>query len=203
MVPGPLLTVTISEAAKKGFWVGPKMIAGHAVLEAVFLIILLSGFGPFLNNNIIIGIVGIFGTIVLSFISFGMFSSIKKINEESLFGAVKSNSKIFSNEIIAGVIMSIANPFWTIWWLTIGLGYISLSQNFGFKGIFFFFIGHILADLLWYSVVSFLISTLLISEKRKLLSIRIYKIIMIVCGIVLTIFSAWFGYTGIGKLVNT
>jgi threonine/homoserine/homoserine lactone efflux protein len=202
LVPGPLLTVTISESAKKGFWVGPKMIAGHAILEIALLILLLSGFGPFLNNNIIIGIIGIFGTIVLSFISVGMFLSVKKINEESLFGTNKKDEKKFSNDIIAGIIMSIANPFWTIWWLTIGLGYISFSQEFGFKGIAFFFTGHILADFLWYSVVSFLISNFLISEKRKMLSIQIYKIIMIVCGVVLTAFSAWFGYTGIARLAN-
>ena len=202
LVPGPLLTVTIGESAKKGFWVGPKMIAGHAILEIIFLIILLSGFGPFLNNNLVIGIVGIFGTAVLIFIAFGMLSSLKTVTEESLFHNLKTGDKNNSNPVIAGIIMSVANPYWTIWWLTIGLGYISTSKEFGFIGITFFFIGHILADLLWYSLVSFLVSKFLISESRILLSIKIYKIIMLICGIALTGFSVWFGYTGIGKLIN-
>ena len=37
MMPGPLLTVTISESPRKGFITGPLLILGHAVLEVALV----------------------------------------------------------------------------------------------------------------------------------------------------------------------
>jgi len=50
--------------------------------------------------------------------------------------------------------MSVANPYWIIWWATIGLGYILYSWRFGFWGIASFFSGCILSDMAWYSLVA-------------------------------------------------
>ena len=33
LMPGPLLTVTVGEAARRGFWAGPLIMVGHALLE--------------------------------------------------------------------------------------------------------------------------------------------------------------------------
>jgi threonine/homoserine/homoserine lactone efflux protein len=33
LLPGPLLTVTISESARRGFKAGPLLITGHGLLE--------------------------------------------------------------------------------------------------------------------------------------------------------------------------
>ena len=41
--------------------------------------------------------------------------------------------------------MSAANPYWLIWWLTIGRGYDMFSMKYGWLGVALFFIGHILA----------------------------------------------------------
>jgi threonine/homoserine/homoserine lactone efflux protein len=54
----------------------------------------------------------------------------------------------------SGIFLSLANPYWLIWWLTIGLGYVIFAAKFGLVGVFLFFAGHILADLAWYTLVS-------------------------------------------------
>jgi len=48
----------------------------------------------------------------------------------------------------------VANPYWIIWWATIGLGYILYSWLFGFWDIASFFSGCILSDMAWYSLVA-------------------------------------------------
>jgi hypothetical protein len=42
LMPGPLLTATISECSQRGFIAGPLLITGHAILELVLVIALLS-----------------------------------------------------------------------------------------------------------------------------------------------------------------
>ena len=47
LMPGPLLTATISESSRRGFWAGPLMIAGHAILELALVVALSWGFPVF------------------------------------------------------------------------------------------------------------------------------------------------------------
>jgi len=50
MMPGPLLTITISESSQRGFFIGPALILGHAILELILVIALLFGLAPFFKN---------------------------------------------------------------------------------------------------------------------------------------------------------
>ena len=51
LMPGPLLTVTVSESSRRGAHVGPMMIFGHSLLELALVIALLSGLAPFLVRD--------------------------------------------------------------------------------------------------------------------------------------------------------
>ena len=192
LVPGPLLTYTITKSLEKGWFAGPMIIIGHGILEICMLIILILGLSPILNNSLIIGIISILGMIILLFISIGMFKTLK---EKEIDFYQKKEFKFKNNLIIFGIIMSLSNPFWFIWWVTIGINYITLSIKYKILGVLLFFIGHILADFLWYSIVS-----LSIHKSKKFINIILYKIIISVCASLLIIFSLWFGYTGILKL---
>lgn len=52
LMPGPLLTATISESSERGFIAGPMMIAGHAILELGLVIALLAGMAPFFSSRL-------------------------------------------------------------------------------------------------------------------------------------------------------
>ena len=82
-----------------------------------------------------------------------------------------------------------------IWWATIGLGYILYSRQFGLRGIGFFFAGHILADLSWYSFVS-----AAVTRGRHFLNDRLYRGILSLCAVFLVVFACSFLYAGIEKL---
>lgn len=189
LMPGPFLTATISESSKRGFLAGPMMILGHGILELVLVIALILGLGPFLTNDTVFGVIALSGAFILLWMAFGMFRSLPSLQ----FGTGDDGEKRGSL-VTTGILMSLANPYWTIWWATIGLGYIIHSQAFGLPGVLLFFIGHILADLVWYSTVSFSIS-----KGKAFVSIPVYRGIIGVCACFLVVFAVYFGYSGFEK----
>jgi threonine/homoserine/homoserine lactone efflux protein len=191
LMPGPLLTVTISESSRRGFITGPLLIAGHAILELVLLAALLLGLAPFFQQSAVFVTTAIFGALILFWMAIGMFRSLP-----SLQLSWKTDDKRKNHPMISGILMSVANPYWIIWWATIGLGYIMYSWQFGFWGIAFFFTGHILADLAWYSLVS-----AAVAGGRHFLTDRVYRGLIAFCAVFLVVFACYFVYAGLEKLM--
>ena len=79
LMPGPVLTVTISESSRRGFWAGPLIILGHAALELTVVILLLLGLGPYLRNDVVFIVVGLSGALILVWMAFTMLRSIPSL----------------------------------------------------------------------------------------------------------------------------
>ncbi len=189
LMPGPLLTVTIVHSVKKGFIAGPLIILGHMILELSLLVGIVLGIQRFLLMSNIIKVIFIIGGAILIAMGIDFIINYKKnfIHTEKT-----SFNKVSSNSILSGIFVSLANPYWIIWWITIGLGYVIKALKYKFLGIAVFFAGHILADLSWYSFVSFTVS-----KGRKFLKDKVYHTIILVCGFLLVLFGIWFLYEGI------
>ncbi len=190
MMPGPFMTMTIGESVKRGPWVGPKMIAGHAVLEMVLLFAIFFGLAPLLKQELFFVIIALLGGAIMIWMAQSMFRSLPQLKIET----TASTSKTM-NLYLAGILMSLANPYWIIWWATIGLGYVLHSQKLGFIGIVFFFIGHILGDLVWYSAIS-----IAVGKGRKFFGNKTYRILVGSCAAFLAFFALWLIYDGVIKL---
>ena len=191
LMPGPLLTITLSESTRRGFVAGPLIVLGHGILELILVLLLLSGLAPVLSNNYVVGSVGVAGAVVLAWMAVGMIRSLPALSLEGL--SAESSS---TNPVWAGILMSVANPYWIIWWATIGLGYILYSFKLGLLGIIAFFLGHILADLAWYAAVSFTVA-----HGRRFMSDRIYKGVIACCALALLGFGVYFGLSGAQRLI--
>ncbi|MCK9197408.1 MAG: LysE family translocator [Syntrophales bacterium] len=189
-MPGPLLTATITESSQRGFVAGPLLITGHAILELVLVIALLLGLAPFFQQPAVFVATALIGSIILFYMAFGMFRSLP-----SLHLSWEGDHKRGSHPIINGILMSVANPYWIIWWATIGLGYILYSWRFGFWGIASFFTGHILADMVWYSLVA-----AAVAGGKQFLTDRVYRRLIAVCAAFLVVFAGYFAYAGFEKL---
>jgi threonine/homoserine/homoserine lactone efflux protein len=181
-MPGPLLTTVIAESTRHGFKTGPFISLGHALLEAVMVGFIILGFTHFIHNPALILAISLAGSLILLYFGISMLTSIPRLSVD-----FKNNYKKSSSLILLGITMSITNPYWTVWWLTIGLGLVLAAQKQGFLAIGIFFLGHILADFGWYSIVS-----LAISKGRRFISLKIYKSIIFICGLTLLGFSIYF-----------
>jgi threonine/homoserine/homoserine lactone efflux protein len=113
-----------------------------------------------------------------------MFISIKEAELKS--------GKYSSEPITAGIILSLGNPYFLVWWATIGSSLIMRSIEFGIHGIMLFVVVHWLCDFVW----SYILSTL--SFKGGRLMGKIFqKIIFSICGGSLLFFGGKFIYDGI------
>jgi threonine/homoserine/homoserine lactone efflux protein len=193
LMPGPLLTLTVGEAARRGFWAGPLIILGHALLELALVLLLLAGVGVWLHRPVILGLVGVVGAGMLAWMGLGL---LKAARHSRLEFDPQDHSSL--NPVLAGVLMSAANPYWLIWWLTIGLGYVMFSMKFGLLGVSLFFFGHILADFAWYTLVSGAVA-----QGRHFLSDRLYRGFLAGCGVFLFAFGGYFGFQGVNFLLNS
>lgn len=192
MMPGPLLTITISESPRRGFITGPLLIAGHAVLELALITALLLGLAPFFQMPFVFVVTAITGSLILLWMAFNMLRSLPSLNI-----SWEEDKTTKNHPIISGILMSVANPYWIIWWATIGLGYILYSWQFGLWGIIFFFAGHILADLSWYSFIS-----AAVARGKHFLNERLYRGLMAGCAVFLILFACYFAYAGLEKLLK-
>jgi threonine/homoserine/homoserine lactone efflux protein len=182
LMPGPLLTAVIAQSVRHGFKSGPLICIGHALMEALMIGLIIFGLSNFIHNQVLMLGVSILGALILAFFGIGMISSIPKLNLEAQTKPIKS-----SGLILLGITMSITNPYWSIWWLSIGLGLTLGAQKSGLTAVIIFFLGHILADFSWYSVVA-----LVISKGRKFISLKVYRGIIFICGSALIGFSIYF-----------
>ncbi len=190
MMPGPLLTVTITESTHKGFFAGPLLIIGHGILEIILIIALLFGLAPLFNSQLFFLIIAFSGSAIMIWMAWSMFKSISSLSIDNNAKYERKN-----NLIVTGIIMSVANPYWTIWWATIGLGYIIFAQQYGWIGIILFFSGHILGDFIWYSSISFAVS-----KGKKLFTDKIYRLLIAICASFLLLFSIYLIFMAISKL---
>ncbi|MDD5614469.1 MAG: LysE family transporter [Candidatus Omnitrophica bacterium] len=185
LAPGPLLATVIAKSVKHGFKAGPLVILGHAMLEIMLVLILVTGFSRLLTQPLLTKTVSLLGSSILLLFGIKMAVSAKNANLN-----IATQDQKCSGLTVLGITMSIANPYWAVWWLTIGLGLILSAQKYGLFAVAVFFLGHILADLTWYSAVSFAVS-----KGRRFLSEKTYKSIMLFCGIALIAFGIYFAFS--------
>ncbi|MBN2372958.1 LysE family transporter [bacterium] len=192
MMPGPLLTITISESIKRGKWTGAFMILGHSILELGLMLLILAGFDHLFKTNKTIGIISLIGGIILLWMG---WDTIRKAKGVSLSYKSEIQGKSCYGPVLTGIFASISNPYWSIWWATIGIGYMAASLIYGWIGIAAFFTGHISADFAWYTLISFSVA-----GGKRFISNRIYHGVLVACGGILFLFGIIFLHMGLRKM---
>ena len=183
LVPGPLFTITVSESLRRGFKTGPLIIFGHGLLEITIVILFFFGITPFLAEERTRQLICVAGGIILMIMGVMLFRDAGKTGLDLSPGEKRTGL----HPVVSGILGSLSNPYWIIWWVTIGLGYLVSSLRYGIPGVIAFFSGHISADLLWYSMISYAVS-----RGQKIMGERGYRYLLSACGIFLIFFGGWF-----------
>jgi len=181
MMPGPLFVANISSGVQGGVKTGIKIAVGHTIVE--FPLVILLGIGVFSLEifpefRTTISILGAIVLFVFGALQLKTILVKKKVPE----------SKITKDPLIMGILLSLFNPFFITWWLTVGFKLISDAVLvWAFTGILIVFALHIWMDFVWLGTVSFLAS-----KSFRILSNRSYKLMMSGLSIMLIYFGITF-----------
>jgi threonine/homoserine/homoserine lactone efflux protein len=100
----------------------------------------------------------------------------------------------FYNLIGLGIATTVSNPFWFLWWIGVGGGYVLATWQDGLIALCAFYLGHIAADYAWNT---FLASV--VGSGRRWLSDRVYQGLLLVCGLFLIYTGLQFVWAGISN----
>jgi threonine/homoserine/homoserine lactone efflux protein len=195
MSPGSYLTVTIARTMQKGPLSASLMLVGHALLEALLLIGFAFGLQQVLQITNVMLVLAVVGGAVVLWMGYGLLAG-------ALRGTIAADLEVAEDAglsghplgaVAHGAIVSLSNPYWTIWWATIGVKLAADGLAIGPVGVLAFFVGHQLADVSWYVFV-----IVVVHRGKGLLTPRVYCIIMGVLGAALLYIGLRFVGQGLG-----
>jgi threonine/homoserine/homoserine lactone efflux protein len=189
LMPGPTTFATIDQATRRGVKAGPLVTLGHSIPEALITIGLVFGLGQVLTLPGVTGTIGIVGSLVLIWLGYGM---IRDARSGRLSLEHQSSTTTAINPFTAGIITTISNPYWFLWWGTVGAYYVLQTWKQGVVLLAAFYLGHITADLIWMTVIALAAAT-----GRRFLSNRFYNGLVMVLGLFLIGMAGYFLYSGI------
>jgi threonine/homoserine/homoserine lactone efflux protein len=187
MMPGPMFAVTLAKSYKSP-WAGAQISLGHAVIEVPLILLIYFGFARFFQNNIVQLVLSLLGGMMVIWLGVGLFRARADV--------VEKGKDLPYNAFMAGILMSALNPFFLLWWATIGSMLVMKFFAFGAVGLSTFTVAHWLCDLVWLSFVS-----VLIYKTRALWGKRFQQGVFIACGLALVGFGVWFIVSGVRLVV--
>ncbi|MBI5118948.1 LysE family transporter [Candidatus Poribacteria bacterium] len=194
VMPGPLSTLTLKESLGRGRWAALRLSSGHSFCELLMVCALALGLSRFLEGDPVVGAVGLIGGAILIWMGAGALRQ-KRPESNAADGSGPIGRE--NNLLLGGAAVTVANPYWFVWWLTVGLKLTLDAARVGVAGVVAFYFGHILADFLWLGSVGFLVGW-----RRDLFSGAIYQRIIQACGLFLVVFGLLFISHG-GRLVHS
>ncbi|HEX2172231.1 MAG TPA: LysE family transporter [Dehalococcoidia bacterium] len=186
LTPGPILTYVVAESARHGHWTGPRVVLGHVLLEIALVVAIALGLGQILAAPAATSAIGLIGGAMLIWMGRRILAGVVS-GRLSLSLEADRSARGAGGPIAAGVILSASNPYFILWWATIGLSYITAALRFGAFGLGIFYAGHALSDLTWYWGVSGLVGA-----GRRYVNQTLYRGVLALCGVFLIGLALYF-----------
>ena len=180
MSPGPLFAANVVYGVKGGWKTGFRLAYGHTIVELPLVVLIgvgaisLSTLPQFREYVSILGALSLFGFAGLQIRNVLKRSSSKYVSQHGPF--------------LAGILLTALNPFFLVWWFTIGFKLISDALLlYSLMGIGVMFAFHIWMDYAWLGIVGYLSG-----RGKKILSEKNYNVFMISISGVLVYFGITF-----------
>ena len=198
LAPGPLLALDIRESSERGFWAGPYIATGHSLLELIVVVLLAVGLLRFLEEGAAFTVIALSGGLFLLWTGWGMIRQRSKGLPSTTGGLRRSGHYHPGRPMLGGAVLSLTNPYWSLWWVTIGATFLAETRSLGLGtlGIAAFYLGHIISDYSWFSTVSLATAT-----GRRIMNQTTYRVVVVFCGLFLWAMAVIFIVTGVRRVI--
>ena len=177
LMPGPIFATAVAKGSRDKH-AGMKIAAGHAVIEIPLVAAIFFGFEAVLKDDAVFAAIGLVGGAFLFYMGLSMMRT--KIEDGQYQG-----SKL--GPFTAGVALTAANPYFLLWWATVGASLIGTALGYGLIILPLFVMVHLACDLGWLEFVSFSVN-----RSERFLTGRRYRYLFIGCGAFLMVFALYF-----------
>jgi len=189
MQPGPVTAAAIAMGARNR-WAGTLLAIGHGIIEFPLMVLIIFGLGKYFELQkvqIAIGLAG--GAFLLLMAIQGLLS---------LKAKAENKSRVFTNKpVLAGIILSAGNPYFLLWWATVGLALATQATQWGIWAFALFALTHWSVDLIWLQILSWASS-----KGSVLLGPRGMRIVLMICSAALLVFGLFFVYNAGSTLIR-
>ena len=184
--PGAVNAEAVRRGLARGFWSAWRVQLGSLIGDATWALIALAGAALLVQNPLIQVVLGVIGA------GFLLHLAGRALGDAWAGALPKPPTKALGGDFTTGAVLSLANPFAIAFWLGFGGAVVSAGATEpGPTHFAIFFVGFMLAALLWTLFIS-----ALISGGRRVLTPTFYRWVNVVCGLAL-------GYFGLSLLWNT
>ncbi len=187
MMPGPMFAVTLAKSYKSP-WAGAWISLGHAVIEVPLILLIYLGFSRFFESSVVQLVLSLAGGSMVIWLGITMFRARARV--------VHEGKDLPYSAFTAGIITSGLNPFFLLWWATIGTLLVMKFNDFGLGGLSVFIVVHWLCDLAWLSFVS-----VVVNRTHSLWGKKFQQWVFIASSLLLAGFGVWFLISGIRMVV--
>ena len=175
-------------AGERNRHAGAWICVGHILVEFPLILLLAAGLGTFLESRGVRAGIGLIGGLLLLAMGLQLLVSLGKSDAGSA-------ASVQRHPLWIGIVLSGANPYFLLWWATVGLTLTSQAMEFGLLALVLFALVHWLCDLGWLEVLSFA------GFKGSAFGNRSQKVISLICAVMLLGFGLKFVWdAGIGLL---
>ena len=189
MAPGPVTAAAVAMGARSRY-AGTFIAIGHAVVEFPLMLLIMLGMGKLLestNTQIVIGLAG--GALLL-------VMAVQMLTNLSI-ARNRPAKQTKSKPLLAGAILSASNPYFLLWWATVGLTLATTAGQLGFWAFALFAIVHWLCDWVWLQLLSWASF-----KGSKLLGGHSQRVVLLICSGALFFFGLLFIYNAANILIK-
>jgi len=177
--PGPVTAAAITMGSRNRF-AGTLMAVGHGLIEFPLMVLLIFGVGRFLTLPAVSIGIGLAGGSFLILMGVGMFKDLRTSDDPEM-GITRRGP------VVTGIVLSGGNPYFLIWWATVGLTLVTTARGFGVWAFVLFAIAHWLCDCVWLTILSWgsFKGASVLSPKRR-------RAVLLFCAVALLGFGLYF-----------
>ena len=189
MQPGPVTATAISMGARNRY-AGTLLAIGHGIIEFPLMVVIILGMGKYFEMPKVKITIGLAGGVFLLLMAIQSLLSIKT--------TIENQSKVIKDKpIIAGIILTVGNPYFLIWWATVGLALATQAKQWGIWAFAIFAITHWSVDLVWLQLL-----TWCSNKGSVLLGPKGMKIVLMICSGALFFFGLFFIFNALKILIG-